>query len=419
MMYNDLTKCFDENEIKLLTVMINSVNINNIEGYFFKKAEIYKSLNEYNLDEDTVKSLNFKQVIKESVSKICKNCCSEIELCECEEKEVEEKIYYKIEYETFMEYFIKTFCMYYKIELKKIETKDKCEFQYSIENSEIVIQISIVSLQKEFCNDFDSKNKVLISIMPIDFECNNLRIYEWHEVLNKYNIDSLKIEIRELSENLKNKDFYFIDAGDDISIEDIENMRMVLRKYLLKIGFDNFTENEKYRPEYIKYSLPTDKIKECFIKDNYKIFILKPTEKQLSIAYFENSNLGQSGYLHDIIKKYDLFVKAKIDKLRRIKFLEVKSDKSQKLIQLIAPVINLLTIIAPTIISLFVTNRFIDDLINIFNNIKLFSIIYISVNIFAIIFAIIYTILPYFLRTIFSWERGLSKIVQIRESNKN
>lgn len=410
-MYDNITKYFSENEIKLLTAMINSINVDSITNYCFKKPEIDRLLDIYNLKQEVIDSLKFKRIILESVSKVCKNCGELDEICECKEKEIVKKVYYKIVYKVFIEYFIETFSLYYKVKLNKIDTSDEDIIQYNIKNYEIIIEIYGNLLQKEFCNQFNLKNKLAISIMPLEFDCPNLRIYEWSEILDKENINRLQIKINELNDEIKNKDFYFIDVGDDASVEDVENMRMVLRKYLLKIGFDNFTENKKYKPEYLKYLIPAEKIKECYIKDNYKILVLKPTEKQLSIVYFQNESLIDSGYLYDIVRDYDKFIKNKIDKLRKIKSLETKSDKSQKIIQLIVPIINLVAIITPTIASIFVANKFISNMIKLFDHIQLFKILYIGFNIIGIILVSIYTIYPYLLRSIFKWERGINKYV--------
>ena len=72
--------------------------------------------------------------------------------------------------------------------------------------------------------------------MPLTTNYDSYDIFECHEVIDKENIDKLKIKLQDLSKNFKNRDFYNLDIGDDCSIEDVENIRTFLCKYLTKNG---------------------------------------------------------------------------------------------------------------------------------------------------------------------------------------
>lgn len=405
-MVNGFISCLNEDEIKLISCLINSTNAETIEEYWFDDNQVQSILSINKIQPTIINELKFKNIFEEDVLKKCELCGESIEFCECNEKHYISLIFYKIDISKLIEYFINTFSQYYGVILDKMgsETSNN-KIEYNIKDMDIKLQLNFRKLQQEYIYDINSRDRIIISIMPL-VECFASNIYEWHEVLDNNNISSLKITLEDLNNTFKSKDFYYLDLGDDLDVNDIENIRSVLNKYFVLKGYSNYTENKKFKPEYINYCIPVEKIKECYIKDNNKILIIKPTEKEINIAYFNNGIIGEDDKLHDLIVKFDKFIKKKVKFYRRIKFLECKSDKTQKLIQLFGPAINIIVLI----FSLCSKDDLFKNIIDIFNqNQKWLLALYIAINVLSLIFIVINSILPYIFRILFHWEKGIKK----------
>lgn len=397
-----------DEDIRFILLLINCITGDSIENYWFEEEEISKILNDNEINTNIVDKLIFENILQKDITKICNNCNEEISLCECFEKDIIEKKYYKIVPITLIEYFKNTFSTYYNVNLKKISSNNDYEELYSIDNYDIKIQINYRDLQEEYLENIKLKDRIIISIMPLkETLSDNTNIYEWHEVLNKDNISNLKIKISDLNSGVKSNDFYYLNLGDDLKVEEIESIREVLGEYLQIKGFSVYTENKKYKPEYINYNIPLEKIKECYIKEGYKIFILKPSQNEINIAYFKNGILGEGSDIYDIIDTFNKFIRKKVKYYRKIRSLEVKSDTTQKIVQLTGPVINMGVFIS----SLIIKNDLLTYIINILIESKMWFIyLYIGINIVSLVFISIYTILPYILKVFFSWKSGIKKV---------
>lgn len=406
-MVSNLMDTFSEKEIYLLTLLINKVNDDTFVNYWFEKEVVYELIKDFSLDESSIDSLIYKKIIKGELIKRCRKCHEDFSVCECEEKDIDIKEYLTINLEKFIEYFVNTFVQDYKIELEKIEENDALKCSFCVIGRETKLQINFRKFQDELSNNIRTENKLIISVMPLDTNYDNCTIFEWHEILDKDNINKLKIKLEDLNKNFTSKDFYYLDIGDDCSVEDVENIRTILRKYLINKGYKNYTENMKYRPEYVEYNFPIDKIKECFILNDSKILVFKPSEKEISIAYFKNHIIGEDEKTHEALYKFDYFMKKRVEKLRHIRFSETKSDKMQKFIELFGPAINVFVLI----LSIFSNNDVFKNIVSAFEGGKVwFLYAYIIVNLVSLIFIIIYSIIPAFFKIIFRWDYGLNKI---------
>jgi hypothetical protein len=406
-MVSNLMDTFNEKEIYLLTLLINKVNNDTIADYWFERELVDELTKDFNLDINIIDSLIYKKVIKSDVIKRCEKCNEDLNVCECEEQVIDTKEYIAINLEKFIEYFVNTFVQYYKIEIEKIEQIDAVQSTFCVIGRETKLQINFKKFQHELSKNIKTENKLIISVMPLDDNYDNSTIFEWHEILDKDNINKLKIKLEDLNKNFTSKDFYYLDIGDDCSVEDVENIRTILRKYLINNGYKNYTENIKYRPEYVEYNFPIDKIKECFIFNDSKILVFKPSEKEISIAYFKNHIIGDDEKTHELLYKFDHFMKNRVERLRHIRFSETKSDKMQKFIELCGPAINIFVLI----LSIFSNNDIFKNIVSAFKGGKeWFLYIYIIINLVSLIFIIIYSILPAFSKIIFRWDYGLNKI---------
>lgn len=404
----DFNKILTDEDIRFILLLINCITYYSIENYWFEEEKINEILYENDINTQIIDKLVFENILQKDIIKKCNNCNEQISLCECFEKDIIEKRFYKIVPITLIEYFKNTFSIYYNVNLKKINSNNEYEELYSIDRYDIKIQINYRELQEEYLDNVKLNDRIVISIMPLkESLIDNSNIYEWHEVLNENNINNLKIKISDLNSGIKSNDFYYLNLGDDLKVEEIESIREVLGEYLQIKGFSIYTENKKYKPEYINYSIPLEKIKECYIKDNYKVFILKPSLNEINIAYFKNGILGEDSDIYDIIDKFNKFIREKVKYYRKIKSLEVKSDTTQKIVQLTGPVINIGVFIS----SLFIKNNLLTYIINVLIESKVwFLYLYIGLNIVSLVFIIIYTIFPYMLKIFFSWKRGIRKL---------
>lgn len=398
----------DKQEIKLITLMINSVRdgFDCLEGYYYGKQELSDLIKISDLNESVIRELEFYGVLCKDTHKYCSNCTEADNICNCEEPSFYEEDYYKVNVDIFIEYFKKTFSNIYNVDLLEDFSSDYKKI-YVVKEYDVKLEVYLKLLEEDYVSSISSKDKIIISIMPLNQNSREKGIYEWHELLDSITVDELKIKIKDISKNNKSEDFYYFDLGDDLEVGEVERIRTVLSKYFELKDYKEYTDNKSYKPEYIDYGIPIDKIKACFIKDGSKILVLKPNDKQIKIAYFNNGMIGQDNDIYEKIRRFDNFIKKKVIKYRKIKSLEVKSDKTQKVIQLVGPIINICAVLYT-----FINNKeilaWIVNLVSGYKSLVIYM--YIILNIISIAFIVIFSILPYLRRIFFSWERNLKKL---------
>lgn len=402
----------NKEEIMLLQLMINSVDegVNSLEDYWYPENKLISFTEIKKMDKSIIGELNFCEILEKKVTRYCYNCEENIDDCDCEEPDIHEESYYRIRIKKLVDYFKETFSYLYNINLED-EVKSDIKITNIIKNYDVKLDIYLNNIEDEYVYSLNLKDRIVVSIMPLHKATREQGIYEWHELLDSNTIDSLKVKIKDIRNSSASEDFYYFDLGDDLQVEEVETIRNVLEKFLELNQYREYTDNKSYKPEYIDYAIPLDKIKTCFIKDDSKIFILKPTEKQIKVAYFRNGVIGDDKDVYSLVRKFDKFIKNKTRKYRRIKSLEMKSDKTQKIIQLVGPIINILTILYTLIGKNNIFNVNLDLLLQ-YKKILIYG--YVVINVISIIFIVACSILPYFFRIFFSWTFRLKKII-----NKN
>lgn len=400
----DESEILTKSEIFLLGKCIESCRNNSIKKYSFSEKEINESMQENQFDKSILDKLISKQIMKYDLLQRCRKCGNDIDYCTCVESELEEIKYLQIDIGIFSNYIIRTIEYIYNIQLVSQLTFDN-GITFKMKKSkgeEFNFKLYFNRILQDFLTGNSQNPEIIISIMPLKSDQSDLYVFEWSEFL--INTDKIKDYLKDYYIKIKSKDFYFIDVGDDMDILEIETIRDKLRIYLKVNGFVNFTETPKYKPECIDYSIPIEKIKECFIFQDKKILIIKPSERELCIALFKDGLINSDDDLYKIIRKFDIFIKGRIERFRELSREQEEVNSREKIIQLSGPIINVIAFVIGLVSKSPVLSS-----VNVFLTSKVVLWIVIIINALSTICIVVFSIIPYIRISFFKWDRGLCK----------
>lgn len=407
-MKHDQMDKLELSEISLIKIIVESVTNSTLTNFNFSEYEIHNLLKTNNIQSQTLTSLQNKLIIETSIIKKCNSCDLNVEFCTCEiPKNINIK-YFSLNMGKLLNYIFNTIEDFYICSAKtRIINKDIIEI--ILNNNEIDIRafLYLNKLTNEFIQSVNLPNCVLISMMPVDYveiENSNNKIYEWHEILNKDNVDNIYRVFKEINKQVKSKELYYLDLGDDLEIRQIEIIRDLFRTYLIKNKFQ-ISQASCFKDEISDYNLPLNDIREYYINSDQKIAVIKPNDKKIYVAYFKNGVISRDENLFIIINKFDMFIKERIQKYRKLKSNQENASLFEKVIQLFAPFINVATIIVGAI-----TNNKV--FVKLFEIIKGNTVLWImlSINIISLIAIFYYTLLPNIKLGFFNWSRGIKKL---------
>jgi hypothetical protein len=394
-MFHEESNILSLAEINTIKFYLSETNSEVIDNTYFDISVLPDGI--YYEDINTLES---KQVINTKDYKICNKCNTESDYCECEEPELNKKSYFDINVNTFIQYYFRNIEDLYDIKVintLNIEHGIKGLF-INNDGSEINFIIYFHKITDDYINTVQEKNTLFISLMRIENYEYEINLYEWHEILYAESYDRFKRKIKELFFVEKSMDYYILDLGDDIEVGIVETIRDTFRNYLLNHEYSNVTEPIKYRPEVLDYSLPNDKIKECFIKQNTKLFVIKPSEKEINIVHFTDGIINTDKNVYELIRKFDSHIKEKLHSYRKIKNASEHTNKIEIVIMLVTALANVFA----GITGIFNKNSIFSKISEMLSS-NLFTIIYVIINVIGILVIVqnIYVLMRF---RYFSWS---------------
>lgn len=402
----DLSEIFSSEEVYFIKGIIESIKGNSLDKYYFSKDNFSSVISIYKITSDVIDSLISKGILQLNIKEKCVACNNPKSFCFCEESVLVKDEYYLVNIDVFNELTIHTLEYSYNIKHTKIlQVRDEKVLTFEGNNHNASIHMFYNRLSKEFYSTLPSKEHIFISVMPLNDSDNELNLYEWHEILNSDNFDMFSRLMRDIHTNIISKDYYVLDVGDDIENDDVESIRDTFRKFMIQQNFCVFTEVEKYRPELSDYSLQLEKIKEVFIKDNKKIFVIKPSSKEIYLALYSNGFINIDEDLHRVVKFFDAFIRNRIQKNRSLKKQQQRISYLEKSLVVITTIINVFACISGVI-----TKNPVFKQINDFFKTPIPLYAFIALNIIYALILFFTVVLPKIKISFFKWENGLSKI---------
>lgn len=419
----DENNIFIENQeyIDVLLLLIRRIKISKcdfINEYNFNRNEISNILIERKLEDKIINEMDIYGLFDKKTIEYCKVCGNSLNLCICDEypNVGEIKDYYIINQEVMINYIISAINYIYKFKLeKKKNEKDYYKDYYNVYSySEKNISMYILKgkINDEIISKINNGRNIIITLFDSINDIDSY-IYNWYDILDSGRVEFFKSKFESYLKNIRSSDSFNFELGDDLDTSDIENIRMVFRKYLIKNGYECTTVEKDYRPEYIDYGLSKEYLRECFVKNDCKIFIKKVKENKLEAVYFKGGIIGNGDENFQFIKKFYDYILNKVQLYRSVKFFESNIDRTNKLIQIVTPIVNIGTLIVAKSNSVQLFNNLkpkIQNLIKFSGLVDIFLIVAIVINIAYVIFIGYYYVLPLINRIFFSWERGIDKI---------
>lgn len=415
---NNENNIFVENDdyidvLLLLIKKIKSSKCTFINKYSFNESEIRDILRDIEIEYEIINEMEVYGLLDKNTITYCKSCNDSIALCCCDENSSDtyKIVYYTINQDVLINGI--TDAINYRYMLKLEEKKNKEDYNMYIDDKKnINIYILKSDINEEMISNINNGKNIIITLFDIVSNVDSY-IYRWYDILDSGRVDFFKDKIENYLKNIRSSDSFYFDLGDDLEIADIENIRMVFREYLTNKGYKATTIERDYRPEYIDYGLSKEYLRECFIKNDNKIFIKKVKESKLEAVYFKAGIIGDGEENFNLISNFYKYISDRVQKYRDVKFCEGNIDRTNKLIQIIAPIVNIVTLIVAKSNSIQLLNNFkstIGNSINFSGLVDAFLIVAVVINIAYMIFIGYYYVFPLFKRMFFSWRRGIGKI---------
>lgn len=226
-------------EITFLRSLLESITNDNIKEFSFSENKI-KEFTKNKVFLDAFNLLFSKQILTISTLNVCSICNLQEDFCSCSEKTINKFKYYNLNLNQLYVYILSSIKDLYDASIEEIkELDDEINFMLKGKNYEIKIHIYISKLSKEFLQSLSKTKELHITILPLAYFIDNLsnNIYEWHQFMQEDEILKIKRQILEQKMNVKSKEIYFLDLGDDLEVRQVEIIRDIFKEFLVKKGF--------------------------------------------------------------------------------------------------------------------------------------------------------------------------------------
>ncbi|MEB2268120.1 hypothetical protein LAV77_25245 [Priestia megaterium] len=140
-----------------------------------------------------------------------------------------------------------------------------------------------------------------------------VNMFYWDEPLAEENAAvSFFQKLKEENKRLSNKNFYYLNIPTHLEATEKEGFFAVIDNYLITLGFQSYNRSEYFRPESIDFNLAEDMIKEVYIKNETKIFLII-NGNRLELHNFEGGLKQSSKFFSFHIEKMQKLLKKKVN----------------------------------------------------------------------------------------------------------
>lgn len=119
-------------------------------------------------------------------------------------------------------------------------------------------------------------------------------------------------KLKEENKRLSNKNFYYLNIPTHLEATEKEGFFAVIDNYLITLGFKSYNRSDYFRPESIDFNLAEDMIKEVYIKNETKIFLII-NGNRLELHNFESGLKKSSNFLSFHIEKMQKLLNKKVN----------------------------------------------------------------------------------------------------------